>query len=92
MNKYNIIRYISKIIRKDKADNELLYAIEAARLELEVARNNFENVEDFNLIEAVIFSEAAAKKRYDYYISIAKNRGFKVSKRYVLEHCLELVE
>ena len=92
MNKYNIIKYISRLVNDKEEDSELLEAISAAKLDLETARNNFENVEDFNLIDAAIFSEAAAKKRYDYYIKIAKEQGLKVSNQYILDHCLKLIE
>ena len=90
MNRVNIINYISNLANKNNDNSELILAIEQARLELEAARSNFNSAEDFNLIDAAIFSEEAAKKRYDYYLSIAKRRGIKVSNNYVLEHCMEL--
>ena len=90
MNRVNIINYISNLANKNNDNSELILAIEQARLELEAARSNFNSAEDFNLIDAAIFSEEAAKKRYDYYLSIAKRRGVKVSNYYVLEHCMEL--
>ena len=90
MNRVNIINYISNLANKNNDNSELILAIEQARLELEAARSNFNSAEDFNLIDAAIFSEEAAKKRYDYYLSIAKRRGIKVSNHYVLEHCMEL--
>lgn len=89
MNKINIINYISGIVSKNNDNEELIAAIEEAKLQLECARSNFNFAEDFNLIEAAIFTEEAAKRRYDYYISIAKKKGIRVSKEYVMEHCLE---
>jgi len=90
LNRVNIINYIFKISSKNGDNDVLIKAIEQAKLELEAARSSFNNAEDFNLIDAAIFSEEAAKKRYDYYLSIAKSRGLRVSNYYVLEHCTEL--
>lgn len=90
LNRLNIINYISNIANQNNDNEELIKAIEEAKLQLECARTNFNYAEDFNLIEAAIFTEEAAKRRYDYYISIAKNRGISVSSEYIMEHCTEI--
>lgn len=90
MNKNNIIKYILRLTNKPSANDEIIEAITQARYELESARSIFNNVQDFNLIEAAIFLEAAAKKRYDYYIVIAKKQGVRVSNQYIIDHCLEI--
>lgn len=90
MNKNNIIRYILRLTNKPSEDEEIIEAITQARYELELARNIFNNVQDFNLIDAAIFLEAAAKKRYDYYIVIAKRKGVRVSNQYIVDHCLKI--
>lgn len=66
---------MSKIDYKSKEDKELIQCIEETKLEMDVARAMFDFVSDPKLIEVAIFSEEVAKRRYDYLITIAKQRG-----------------
>ena len=42
-------------------------------MEMEAAEAMFNNVNDSKLIEAAIYRQEAAKKRFDYLLSIAKD-------------------
>ena len=71
---------------------KLLRDMQLAKIEIDVARNMFNNVEDNALIEIAIYSEDLAKKRYGYLLSIAKENGISVSKNYIVENNLFLSE
>ncbi|MBD7912546.1 MULTISPECIES: DUF2508 family protein [Clostridium] len=92
MNKRNIIEYVKGIISNNKTDDELITEIEYALLEIETARNIFNNVEDPRLIEVAIYSEEVAMKRFDHLLSIARERGISVSNEYIVDKFLELAE
>ena len=92
MNKLNILEYILKSIRKDIYEDELIYEIEYALIEIETARNMFNNVDDSNLIEVAIYSEDAAVKRFEHLLRRAKEKGVSVSHSYIIDKFLELAE
>lgn len=92
MNKRNIIEYVKGIISNNKTDDELITEIEYALLEIETARNIFNNVEDPRLIEVAIYSEEVAMKRFNHLLSIARERGISVSNEYIVDKFLELAE
>lgn len=92
MERFNIRKYISSRSRKYSEDTELLEAIENTVKELEAARSLFDNVQDSNLIEVAIYSEAVARKRYEYLLMLAKKRGLRVSNEYVLDQCMKLTQ
>ena len=92
MERFNIRKYISSRTNKYNEDTELLQAIEDAVKELEAARSLFDNVQDTNLIEVAIYSEAVARKRYEYLLILAKKRGLRVSNEYVLDQCMKLTQ
>lgn len=92
MNKNNIIEYLRNIKGCPKEENEIMKAIEDTKIELDCARSIFDNVSDPKLIEMAIFAEEVAKKRYEYLLAIAKERGIKVSDGYMLDKCLKLVQ
>ncbi len=66
----------------------LLQAINNSILEIEEARNIFNNVDEFHLIELAIYSENVARKRYEYLLSIAKKKGICVTGSYLLKNNL----
>lgn len=74
MNKNVIMQFLEQKLEYSKDDVELMEAIEDARMEMYVARQMFEDVSDHKLIEVAIHTEDVAKARYDYLISIAKQR------------------
>lgn len=92
MERFNIRKYISSRSHNYSEDTELLEAIENTVRELEVARSLFDNVQDANLIEVAIYSEAVARKRYEYLLMLAKKRGLRVSNEYVLDQCMKLTQ
>lgn len=65
---------------------KLLKDMQIAKMEIDMARNMFNNVEDTALIDIAIYSEDLAKRRYGYLLSIAKKNGIRVSKRYIIEN------
>ena len=92
MNKLNILEYILKSIRKDIYEDELINEIEYALIEIETARNMFNNVSDSNLIEVAIYSEDAAVKRFEHLLRRAKEKGVSVSHSYLIDKFLEAAE
>ena len=91
MDRINLGKYVINKTDKNKEDIELLQAIHDAIKEIEAARSLFNNVQDSKLIDIAIFSEDVAKKKYDYLISLAKQKGLRVSKNYILDNCMKCV-
>lgn len=91
MDRINLGKYVINKTDKNKEDIELLQAIHDAIKEIEAARSLFNNVQDSKLIDIAIFSEDVAKKKYDYLISLAKQKGLRVSKDYILDNCMKCV-
>lgn len=91
MDRINFGKYVINKTDKNKEDIELLQAIHDAIKEIEAARSLFNNVQDSKLIDIAIFSEDVAKKKYDYLISLAKQKGLRVSKDYILDNCMKCV-
>ena len=54
---------------------KLLRDMQLAKMEIDMARNMFNNVEDNALIDIAIYSEDLAKKRYGYLLSISFSRN-----------------
>ncbi|PRR80752.1 DUF2508 family protein [Clostridium vincentii] len=97
MNKNKIIEYVIGKMGQDKKDKdllekELLRQVEYTLIEIETARRMFNSVEDPKLIEVAIYSEEIAKQRFDYLLSIARERGISVSNEYIVGKFLEIVE
>ena len=92
MDKKKIFEYIL-----DKADNldvnqQLIEDMEIAKMEIDVARSMFNNVNDSALIEVAIYSEDVARKRYDYLLSIAREKGISVSDDYIFQKNVNVAE
>lgn len=67
---------------------KLIRDIKSAILEIDKARNMFNNVDDADLIEIAIYAEDMAKKRYAYLLSLAKKIGISVTNSYVIKNNL----
>ena len=65
-----LVKYSSDDLISDKVLKEIQEAIK----EMQVAESMFNSVDDPNLIEAAIYREEAAKKKFDYLLSIAKQQ------------------
>ena len=92
MDKKKIFEYIL-----DKADSldvnqQLIEDMEIAKMEIDVARSMFNNVNDSALIEVAIYSEDVARKRYDYLLSIAREKGISVSDDYIFQKNVDIAE
>lgn len=77
------IRKILSIIltrynNENKVSIKILNEIQESIMEMEAAEAMFNNVNDSKLIEAAIYRQEAAKKRFDYLLSVAK---YEVSKK-----------
>ena len=92
MNKKNIVEYL--MYKTDNLDvyEKLLEDMEIAKMEINVARSMFNNVNDDRLIEVAIYSENVARKRYDYLLSIARERGISVGTDYIIEKNVQIAE
>ncbi|MDU5260818.1 MAG: DUF2508 family protein [Clostridium celatum] len=75
MNIKNVLSLILVKYSNDDGINEkVLEEIQEAIKEMQAAEAMFNNVDDPNLIEAAIYREEAAKKKFDYLLSIAKEQ------------------
>lgn len=92
MNRKNIIQYIMGVNKINTEEFEIIEAIEETKIELESARSIFDNVRDPKLIEVAIYAEEVAKKRYEYLLSLAKERNIRVSNEYILDKCIRMAE
>ena len=85
----NIKNVLSLILVKynndDRISDKVLEEIQESIREMEAAESMFNSVDDPKLIEAAIYREEAAKKKFDYLLSIAKQRGLRVANDYIFE-------
>ena len=75
MNIKNVLSLI--LVRYDNDDrvsDKVLEEIQASIREMEAAESMFNSVDDPKLIEAAIYREEAAKKKFDYLLSVAKEQ------------------
>ena len=84
MNKNRILGYILDKTEVIDVNQQLIEDMEIAKMEMDVARSMFNNVNDSALIEVAIYSEDVARKRYDYLLSIAREKGISVGCDYIL--------
>ncbi|MCQ2969153.1 MAG: YaaL family protein [Clostridium sp.] len=75
MNKGKILNFIlARYEYEDTLDDNLLECIRQTIEEIEVAECMFNYASDPKLIEAAIYREDAAKKRFEYLLSLAKEK------------------
>lgn len=74
----NIKNVLSLILVKynndDRISEKVIEEIQESIREMEAAESIFNSVNDPKLIEAAIYREEAAKKKFDYLLSIAKEQ------------------
>ena len=74
----NIKNVLSLIVVKYSNDNtisnKVLEEIQDSIIEMEAAESMFNSVNDPKLIEAAIYREEAAKRKFDYLLSVAKEQ------------------
>ncbi|GIM29335.1 hypothetical protein CPJCM30710_20010 [Clostridium polyendosporum] len=88
MNKKFIIEYVMNRIDDSKEKQDLLNQIEEARIQLNEIREIFDYVSDPKLIEFAIYSEQAARTRYEYLLTEARKKGIKIGYEYIfLNQC-----
>ena len=92
MNKKKIVEYLIDKTDSSNAYTKLLEDIEIAKIEINVARSMFNNVNDDKLIEVAIYSENVARTRYDYLLSIAREIGLSVGTEYIFERSIQIAE
>lgn len=69
MNRKKVIEYLANKSDELSVYRKLIEEMEVAKMEINVARSMFNNVNDDALIEVAIYSENVARKRYDYLLS-----------------------
>ena len=79
INRINIFNfYLNFILARyeyeDTLDDELLESIRETIEEMQIAQCMFNYVNDPKLIEAAIYREDAAKKKFEYLLSLAKEK------------------
>ena len=74
----NIKNVLSLILVKynndDRISDKVLEEIQESIREMEAAESMFNSVDDGKLLEAAIYREEAAKKKFDYLLSVAEER------------------
>ena len=76
MDKKNILEFLlAKYKNESKADKKIIEELEDTIKEIQVAQAMFETVSNDKLVEVAIYKEEAAKKKYEYLLSIAKEKG-----------------
>lgn len=74
----NIKNVLSLILVKynndDRISDKVLEEIQESIREMEAAESMFNSVDDPKLIEAAIYREESAKKKFDYLLSVAKEQ------------------
>ena len=74
----NIKNVLSLILVKynndDRISDKVLEEIQESIREMEAAESMLNSVDDPKLIEAAIYREEAAKKKFDYLLSVAKEQ------------------
>ena len=63
-----------KYYNNDQVSDKVLREIQASIREMEAAESMFNSVDDPKLIEAAIYREEAAKRKFDYLLSVAKEQ------------------
>lgn len=75
MNIKNVLSLmLVKYSNDESISDKVLKEIQESIKEMQVAESMFNSVDDPNLIEAAIYREEAAKKKFDYLLSIAKEQ------------------
>ena len=92
MNKKNIVEHLMNKTYNTNIYSKLMEDMEIAKMEINVARSMFNNVNDDKLIEVAIYSENVARKRYDYLLSIAREIGISVGYEYIVEKSIKIAE
>ena len=70
----NLNFILSRYEYEDTLDDELLESIRETIEEMQIAQCMFNYVNDPKLIEAAIYREDAAKKKFEYLLSLAKEK------------------
>lgn len=86
MDRIKTIEMVKSNKRYSNDEKEIITGIEEAILEIEVAKNAFNNVSDKNLIDICIHKEDEAKSKYTFYLAQAKEKNIKVNGDAIVEH------
>lgn len=76
MNIKNVLSFILvKYNNDNKVSEKIIREVQESIREMEAAESMFNSVDDPKLIEAAIYREEAAKKKFDYLLSVAKEQN-----------------
>ncbi|AIY83866.1 MULTISPECIES: DUF2508 family protein [Clostridium] len=92
MSKDSLVDYIKSVLNGNHENARILKAIDETKLEIEAAKSVFDSVDDPLLIEAAIYAEEAARKRYSHLMTLAKQRGITVNRNYILSKNIKFAE
>lgn len=85
MDRKRILDILFLNVKYTKEEKEILYALEEARKEWEIATQYFQYVTKPELVDFAIFKEDAAKSKYMHFLSLAKQRGITIDPAYLVE-------
>ena len=92
MDEKNIVEHLMEKTNNPNVYVKLIEDMEIAKMEINIARSMFNNVNDDKLIEVAIYSENVARRRYDYLLSIAREIGITVGYDYIIEKSVKIAE
>lgn len=75
-----------KAKEEEKKADDLISAIEMAKLDINTAVEIFNLVSEPMLIDCAIYEENAARARYTYLLNQARNLGVKADDSYIIEN------
>ena len=84
------------MIKRNKKKNEkyninrdkIIELIRLAKVEIDIARENFNYLDDPKLIEMAIYQEQVAKSKFEYLVLEAKRKGIKAEdEKIYLDYC-----
>ena len=76
MDKKNILQLLLiKYRNKHTVDKDIIKELEDTIKEIEVAQAMFDTVSNSKLLEVAIYKEEAAKRKYEYLLALAKEKG-----------------
>lgn len=87
MDRRKILDILFENVKYTKEEKEILYALEEAREEWEMANRYFQVIDQPDLVDYAIHKENAAKAKYMHYLSRARELGITVDPVYMIEEC-----
>ena len=84
MNKQEVIDTLFNNVKYTDEEKEIITYLEEAREEWEAASRFFQYVSDPDLVDYAIYEEDAAKSKFMYYLTKAKERNIEIDWYYMI--------